>query len=333
MERMKTSFIIITFNRDHLLKKCLASLLKQINHSDEIIVISNGPKIKLESILTNKIQFHRIANTTPAAARNYAIQFVRNDWVCFLDDDILLPAGYIDNAKKIIHTYKPDVFGGPDQLPPNSNRFETALSLAIKSPLTTAHTRLRHKTTKNICKGSESNLILCHLWIKKHWLDKVKFNPFLMRNEENVLLDNLIKKGASTIYIPNLWVYHHRKKDFLSLHKAVSVSGFFRARTFCKNPEYKKIIYFMPLIFLFYLAFLVIQSEINLYLIPILLYIILNIITSIKECINDKKIELIPYVGIIQFFIVISYAFGFLKGLAFSGFSFLRGRGLGLDGI
>lgn len=330
---MKTSFIIITFNRDHLLKKCLKSLLKQINKNDEILVISNGPKIKLESILTNKIQFHRIANTTPAAARNYAIQFVQNDWVCFLDDDTFLPEGYIENAKSIIRTHQPDVFGGPDQLPPKSNRFETALSLAIKSPLTTAHTRHRHKTTKKIGKGSESNLILCHLWIRKLWLDNEKFNPFLMRNEENVLLDNLIKKGAKTIYDPNLWIYHHRKKDFLSLHKAVSISGFFRARTFCKSPEYKKLIYFMPVIFLFYIAFLIIKSEVTLYFIPMFLYIFLNIITSLKECIKDKKIELIPYVGIIQFFIIISYAFGFLKGLAFSSFSLLRGRGFGLDGI
>jgi glycosyltransferase involved in cell wall biosynthesis len=325
---MNTSFIIVTFNRDQLLKECIESLMKQIHDHDEVIIVDNGNSSLLNDLQkrSNKINIHKISRTTPAAARNYALKFAKNEWLCFLDDDTILPKNYLDKAHKIIQRFKPDIFGGPDQVPPQASEFENALSIALKSPLSTAHTRYRHKTTKRLTAGSESNLILCHLWIRNSWLSKRKFNSNLQRNEENVLIDDLIKAGAKALYSPQLWIYHHRKKNYASLYKAVSTSGYFRAKTIGINPSAQKIIFFTPSIFIGYLLFLLVfPTPMNAF--PLFLYIMLNSITSLKEVLVMNKLHLFFSVSLIQFLIIIFYGCGFLKGLFASLSSFLFSRG------
>ena len=92
---IKISAIIPTFNRCHLIKNAIESILSQSYKVDEIIVVDNNssdntikeikekyPKIKL---LEEKKQ--GVSN-----ARNKGILHAKNKWVAFLDsDDIWMP--------------------------------------------------------------------------------------------------------------------------------------------------------------------------------------------------------------------------------------------------
>lgn len=331
---MYTSFIIITQKRNHLLEQCLKSLVTQTNSSDQIIVVYNGQDSHGEKLkqLFPMIETYQINETTPAAARNYAINLVHHDWICFLDDDTLIPENYISKASKIINLHQPDVFGGPDKAPPQSTDFEMALSMALKSPLTTAHTRHRHTTSEGIMLGAESNLILCHLWVKTKILRDTKFNPVLKRNEENYLLDILEKEGHSILYIADLWIYHFRKKDLFSLYKAVSTSGYFRAKTFSDSPKVKQLIYFAPLLFNLYLLSLPFLSY-SLFFVPLYLYIVLNFITSLVEINDENKTKLLIRTSLIQFLIIVFYGIGFLNGLLSVSLQLFSGRGFRLDRV
>lgn len=86
--KQKLSVLIITLNEERF----IASLLKDIDFADEIIVIDSYSTDKTISIVASMphvtlIQNHFINYTSQ---RNFAIDQAKNDWILFLDADELL---------------------------------------------------------------------------------------------------------------------------------------------------------------------------------------------------------------------------------------------------
>jgi len=312
---MNYSIIIITHNRNDLLRNCLKSIF-EANHlsSYEIIVVINGKDHQAETTLKNEfntIKWLSIASTTPAEARNVAIEMASYDFLCFLDDDTLIPPEYFEIATNHINP-ELSVLGGPDRTYPNSSLFEQAIGETLKSPLATGGTRYRHnsKIVRPLKEPSEKSFILCNLWINKNILNKLKvrFDGDFFRNEENVLLHLLEKENM--LYLPSLYVFHKRKGNVLHLLKAVSKSAYFRIKSFYKYPSSFSVTYLSPLLafilFLFFIPF-------HPYSLPILLlsYTILILIFSLRK----SKIHLIPFIMGIHLLIHVGYTVGLLSGI------------------
>lgn len=115
--QMIFSVIIPTYNRKHLLKKCLNSLLNQTFPKDEyeVIVVDDGsppeadspphPPLAEEadvSLLTGRrqtsIPFHFLTqeHRGPAAARNLGIKKAQGEIIAFTDDDCVPPANWLE---------------------------------------------------------------------------------------------------------------------------------------------------------------------------------------------------------------------------------------------
>ncbi|MGN6641354.1 MAG: glycosyltransferase, partial [Mucilaginibacter sp.] len=96
---MEISVIIPTYRRPHLLKKCLAALLKQKfnKHQYEVIVVSDGPDPETRSLVTGlagdrvtSLRFLSLPEKKgPAAARNYGWLYAKSNIIAFTDDDCL----------------------------------------------------------------------------------------------------------------------------------------------------------------------------------------------------------------------------------------------------
>ena len=316
------TIIIITHNREAFLKKLLEQIREQEEHVKIIIVHNSHREFQETSLNTpndHNIKIIQQKFPTPAAARNNALSHCESDWVLFLDDDIEIPENYFQKSKELLNSYKleerPHIFGGPDRTPLKAKFFEEAVGLALTSPMTTASTRYRHSPSENINnKASEKDLILCHLWIDRQFLErhKLSFPSLYFRNEENLLIDRASYLGARITYSPELFVYHHRKSHLKSLFMAVFRSGLYRVKSFSEFFDLKGILFLVPagwVLFLssFLLGLLPSHSIAILYT-----YLILSILATSFAV--KKKPLYFPVALLYQFYINIVYGLGVLAG-------------------
>lgn len=313
------SIILVTHKR----LRDLTLLLEQISiqfSSSEIVIIINNDKTTNYAQLKNKYPFLWLEGNfeTPGLARNYGISQCQNDWLLFLDDDIQLPDDFSITSQNIFKNLSENVvaFGGPDQNPPQSNLFSNALSLTLTSPLATAHTRLRHsKVIGEIQSGDESNLILCNLWIKKEFIinNNIKFNEFLFRNEENLLIEEVLNHGGNAEYYPELSVFHRRKTRLDHLSKAVFSSGKHRIKSIFFNKRLFNFLFLIPALLVLYVVSLPFLSKVPYVLVPLKIYLTLSLFISLK--VSSNKASLWPLVILYQIFLNILYGLGIIYGL------------------
>ena len=114
------SIIIAIYNRKDELFELLNSLSHQTDKDFEIIIVDDGSKIDLRptTALFNEslnIQFYRKDNTGPGLSRNYGARRAKNDWLVFVDSDVIVEKDYIENIKKKITEIPCDAFGGADK--------------------------------------------------------------------------------------------------------------------------------------------------------------------------------------------------------------------------
>lgn len=108
---MKISVIIPTYNRAHLIKNSIDSVLNQTIKVDEIIVIDDGSSDNTKEFLDNypTITYHYQKNSGVSGARNAGIKLAKNDWICFLDSDDIWHENKIEQ-QIIFHQEHSDIF-------------------------------------------------------------------------------------------------------------------------------------------------------------------------------------------------------------------------------
>lgn len=107
---VKVSVIVPVYNVEKYLGRCLNSLLEQTLDDLEIIVIDDGSTDSSSAIAEkysmkypNKLQLYRKQNGGLSDARNYGMQFVRGEYVAFLDSDDYVEK---DTYRKLYSTAK-----------------------------------------------------------------------------------------------------------------------------------------------------------------------------------------------------------------------------------
>ena len=93
------SIIIVTFNSDKYIRRCLNSVKEQCRFDTEVIVIDNGSQDSTVEILHNEYPSITVArnqvNVGAAAARNQGIYLSNGEWVLTLDCDVVLTDDFI----------------------------------------------------------------------------------------------------------------------------------------------------------------------------------------------------------------------------------------------
>lgn len=330
------TILIITYRRIDLLKQCLFSLRQSLKFANqhtplnhETLVVLNGEDPITRDYLKQQpnmflLQTNRI---TPPAARNLAIQSAKGQYICFLDDDVLLPIEYFKHFySHLITNPQIEILGGPDSTPPHSNHIQKIIGHALRSPLATFKTRQRHGQPFSSfdvpIPANERQLILCNLWVKRSLFsdENITFDARFCRNEENVLLFQLQKKQI--FYLAAGFIYHERKTKFLAFSKSVFFSGYFRAKSFCLYPRSFKIEFLFPTFFcIFILLYPILYSIDFFYKLILSSYLLLNLFFSIqlifvKSIVGETLApHLIPGVMLYQFLLNVLYGLGFGYGL------------------
>lgn len=320
---MKIAVIIVTHKRKTLLERCLDSLYAQEDHPLllETSVIINGVDEVTEQFLNKRFPNLNVLplsqKETPGGARNKALEKISEEieYILFLDDDVELPTHYFKVAAKFLRS-GPTLLGGPDLTHPNSDAFQRILGLAQQSPLCTAHTRYRHHPgvhDHNIAPDG-SEFILCNLWFHPKVFKeyKLRFDDRFQRNEENVLIYQVLGKSQNFIFSSDLFVFHEKKTNIPALCRAVFSSGLHRALSFILYPKSFNLLYLAPLAFICYLLSLQIIGLSFLSLLPLFLYTGLSLFYSYRLTSTIKDTS---GVWAMHFLIIFTYGLGTLAGL------------------
>ncbi len=191
----------------------------------------------------------------PSVQRNTAIRQARGEWIYFLDDDSMPCPG---NAQRYLpHRADPKVvvIGGPNLCPPDAPQLEAAFGAVMANTLAFGPSSARYRATGGVRDSTEKELILCNLFIRRDaFMEAGGFDEALYPNEENALMDHLLRKGYRLIYDPELWVYRRPRSTLISFMRMVFTYGRGRAEQVRLHPTPGSLINCAPAVFCVYLA-------------------------------------------------------------------------------
>lgn len=131
------SVIVPTYNRAHLIKKTIFSVISQTYPHFEIIVVDDGStddtKIVVQSIPDHRVKYFWKNNEERGAARNFGVSKAKGDYVTFLDSDDLFYKNHLIEAAKLVEDKKPNVFHLAYEIRDTQNHLIASLDRRIGS--------------------------------------------------------------------------------------------------------------------------------------------------------------------------------------------------------
>ncbi len=312
---MRYSLIAPTFSRPDEVYEFLESLTHQQYSDFEVIIADGSPHNDVKPVVEpfeGKLNLIYIYEKyLPVSdARNRAAEVANGDWLIFLDSDCIIPEYYLQRVDKFIEQNNVDLFGGPDKAHESFTPTQKAISYAMTSILTTGGIR-----------GKEKHVGVFHprgfnMGIRKQaFMDVNGYATDFRCGEDIELSMRLIEKGKQSALIPEAFVYHKRRTDFLKFFKQVFRFGAARINIWQRHPKELKITHLFPSIFMLFVLSVPFQffiSESLFYCSSILLiiYSIANLILATKETGSIKT----GFLSLIAAYVMLfGYGWGFIK--------------------
>ncbi len=247
---MYFSLVVPVFNRPDETRELLESLTaSDYGKPFEVVIVEDGSTLRSDEVVAAfadrlDIRYFFKENSGPGDSRNFGMQKARGDYFLIFDSDCLIPPGYLSSVAEALASDYVDCFGGPDAAHESFTDIQKAINFTMTSFLTTGGVR----------GGSEK-------------LDKFQprsFNMGLSRRafeasggfgdihpgEDPDLSIRLWKMGFRTRLVSQAFVYHKRRIDWRKFYIQVGKFGKVRPILDQWYPEYAKLTYFFPSIFL-----------------------------------------------------------------------------------
>jgi glycosyltransferase involved in cell wall biosynthesis len=309
---MYFSIIIPVYNRPDEINELLESLIiSDYNKEYEIVIVEDGSTISCKEEVEKfkdklNISYYFKENSGPGHSRNFGMKIAKGDYFIIFDSDCIIPKEYIIEVEKELTVNYVDCFGGSDAALDSFSAIQKAINFAMTSFLTTGGIRGgSEKLTKFQPRSFNMGIS------KKAFEDSNGFRN-IHPGEDPDLTIRLWKLGYETRLFPKAFVYHKRRIDWNKF--SVQVTKFGKARPILNSwyPEYSKLTFFFPTLFI--LGFL---AAIFLFLfgfqLPIICYAFYFLLILVAATIQNKSLK-IGFLSIIavskQFF---GYGRGFLK--------------------
>ncbi len=306
------SFIIPVYNRPDEVDELLDSLQKQTYKNDfEVVIIEDGSTLPcLEMVDKYKsslnISYFFKENSGPGASRNYGMQRAQGNYFIILDSDCVLPETYLQNVNQSLSKSYVDCFGGPDAALDTFSPTQKAINFAMTSVVTTGGIR---GASEHIEKFQPRSF---NMGISKNAFEKSEGFGKIHPGEDPDLSIRLWKLGFKTTLLSSAFVYHKRRIDWKKFK--LQVSKFGKARPILNqwHPEYAKITYWFPSVFIVGLVFSIVFALFG-FLPFIYLYSVYFLMVFMLSAIQNKSF----YIALLSVFAVFiqfwGYGWGFLE--------------------
>jgi len=255
---MYFSLIIPVFNRPDEIFELLQSLTKaNYTKEFEVVVVEDGSTLSCEkeiAAFTNQlhISYYFKQNSGPGDSRNYGMKMAKGDYYIIFDSDCIIPPQYLSEVELALHSNFTHCFGGPDSALDSFSDIQKAINFAMTSFLTTGGIR-----------GGSEKIDKFQPRSFNMGLSKVAFEASggfgnIHPGEDPDLSIRLWKLGFETKLFSRAYVYHKRRIDWRKFEIQVGKFGKVRPILNSWYPEYSKITYFFPSVFIvgFYIAVL-----------------------------------------------------------------------------
>ena len=243
------SIIIAIYNRKDELFELLNSLSHQTDKLFEVIIVDDGSILNLRPTAelfheSLTIEYFRKENSGPGLSRNYGARRAKNDWLVFVDSDVIVETNYIENIKKNLSEITCDAFGGADKAHKGFNLMQKAISYSMTSVFTTGGIR----GNKNAVTKFQPRSF--NMGVRKTAFEKVGGFSEMRIGEDPDLSMKLWENGFTTAFFDNIGVFHKRRVDFGKFSKQVYQFGCARPILNQRHPKYVKISFAFPSLFL-----------------------------------------------------------------------------------
>lgn len=307
---MNFSFIIPVYNRPEETKELLESLAVQTQKDFEVVIIEDGSKETSEEVVksfSSKLTINYLfkENTGPGDSRNYGMRKASGDYFIILDSDCILPEFYFENVKKALNENYVDCFGGSDNALSSFSDVQKAINYAMTSFLTTGGVRGGSEKLEKFQPRS------FNMGISKKAFEASNGFGNIHPGEDPDLTIRLWIKGFKTRLIRDAFVYHKRRIDWNKFYTQVNKFGKARPILDSWHPEFTKLTFWFPTLFLFGILLAIILMFFKIYL-PFLALLAYFLTLFIDGAIKNKsfKVGILSIVAtIIQFY---GYGMGFL---------------------
>jgi glycosyltransferase involved in cell wall biosynthesis len=309
---MNFSFIIPVYNRPDETKELLDSLAIQSDLDFEVVIVEDGSKNTSEEVINKfssklNIKYLFKENTGPGDSRNYGMKRASGDYFIILDSDCILPTSYFENVKKGLKQDYVDCFGAPDKALDSFSDVQKAINYAMTSFFTTGGIRGGSEKVEKFQPRS------FNMGLSKKAFEESDGFGNIHPGEDPDLSIRLWKKGYETTLIKEAFVYHKRRIDWNKFF--IQVNKFGKARPILDSwyPEYSKITFWFPSLFLVGTLFAIITAFFQIYL-PISLLFAYFLMIFIDSTIKNKSVK----VGMLSVIATFIQFYGYGKGYLLS---------------
>lgn len=226
---MDISIIILTWNSEKYIEKCLQSIINDIysfDYSVEIFIVDNGSIDTTNKIINDfKILYSNIIkpiflkeNVGTTISRNIALKKSTGEYICILDSDVEIPIGtfqiLIDEYNKIdkIGLIAPKIVYPNGKFQKSTDVFPTIFTKFFRFFFLKL---IENKNNNVINRQASVDYAISAMWLfNKKIIKTVGYldeNIFYAPEDVDYCL-RIWKKGLSVIYCPFVTVTHHTQE-------------------------------------------------------------------------------------------------------------------------
>ncbi|WP_295335956.1 glycosyltransferase [Flavobacterium sp.] len=307
------SIVIPVYNRPDEIQELLESLLvSHYKKNYEIVVVEDGSTIPCRDVVDIfksklNISYYFKDNSGPGDSRNFGMRKAKGDYFLIFDSDCIIPKEYLTEVENELQKEFVDCFGGPDAALDSFSKIQKAINFTMTSFLTTGGIR---GGSEKIGKFQPRSF---NMGISKKAFEASNGFGNIHPGEDPDLSIRLWKLGFKTRLFPKAYVYHKRRIDWDKF--SVQVSKFGKARPILDSwyPEYQKLTFFFPTLFISGFIVSVLLLLIG-FTWPILCYAVYYLLLCISAAVQNKSIE----IGFLALIAVTKQFWGYGIGFLYS---------------
>lgn len=301
-----------TYNEAEYIEKVLKFFIDSLPGEKELLIIDGGSTDGTKNIInewTNKYSnIHLLENENKYVpfALNIGIKNSNGDPIIRLDAHTEYAEDYFEQIIKTFNETGADIVGGP-----MNTVGKTSFQLAVAQATSTVFGVGDSKIHKGKYKG-ESDHVYLGAWRRKLFDEIGYFDERLIRNQDDEFHYRAKSKGKKIYLNSQIKSFYYPRSSALELFKQYYQYGLYKPLILKNIKSEIKLRHLIPAFFVTYLITLPMSLFSTAYLIPLILYLILEFIFSFfnKKNIGVKIKSLVVYP-----IIHISYGLGFLRGL------------------
>lgn len=227
----------------------------------------------------------------PSRQRNGAAGKAKGDVLYFLDDDALVDNSTLAACASVMEDPAVAVVGGPSLTPTDDSRLQQIFGVALGSFFGAGGARNRYRSSGTLRETTEKELILCNLAVRRDlFLSAGGLDERLYPNEENELLDRLVKGGERLMHHPEMVVRRSQRPTLKAFVLQMFTYGRGRGEQTLLTGRVS-IASLIPLFFIIYLLLLPLLSATILGQAPLFLYLLIDLLVVILVLLDKKKVS------------------------------------------